>query len=125
MRIKYLLLCLIALLPLFSCESEDVRHPEILKGSWVSVANAKDPTLILIVDDEFITVKNGSYDYEPFTANEQWDYSMSRDSVLTITSYENYDSYKLGVSFRNSYNTMTITYYPFLSPVRTYTFIRR
>lgn len=116
-----------------SCLDDRHYYPEALVGSWVSLSNAKDNALSLTFYGDFVEVKNGSWDYRPFVADEYWRYYMTRDSVLHIYRNE-YDysddeceteSYRLDLSFSDSYNTLTLWYDPPFSSVRKYTFIRR
>lgn len=132
MKLFRLTILLFAAVTLSACNPEDYQHPDVLKGIWVSVANAKDPALILEIYDEALVVKDGSWNYRPFTSDEEWDYHMDRDSVLHISRYE-YDSdgdytessHVLDLSFSNSFNTLTLYYKPLFSSVRKYTFMRR
>ena len=123
--------CLLAVTLLVSCDPENHQHPDVLVGNWVSVSNAKDPALNLTFDGEYVTVKNGSWDYRPFTTDIEWQYYMDKDSALYIsrTDYdgEDYDSEScvLDLSFSNSFNTLTLWYDPPFSSVRKYTLIRR
>jgi len=123
--------CLLAATLLVSCDPENHQHPDVLVGNWVSVSNAKDAALNLTFDGDDVTVKNGSWDYRPFTSDVEWEYYMSRDSVLHISRTTYYDddydteSYVLDLSFSNSFNTLTLWYDPPFSSVRKYTFIRR
>lgn len=123
--------CLLAVTLLVSCDPENHQHPDVLVGNWVSVSNAKDPALNLTFDGEYVSVKNGSWDYRPFTTDIEWQYYMDKDSALYIsrTYYdgEDYDSesYVLDLSFSNSFNTLTLWYDPPFSSVRKYTLIRR
>ena len=127
-----LILCLLAMALFVACDPDDYQHPDVLRGSWVSLANAKNPALNLIFDEEYVMVKNGSWDYRPFTSDEEWSYYMSKDSVLHIshTEYEGdgdytSESYELDLSFSESFNTLTLWYKPAFSSMRKYTFIRR
>ena len=124
------ILCLIGCVLLSSCIHEELDN-EMLIGKWASVSNDKDPSLMLYIDENYIEVRNGSWDYRPFTNDEEWQYYIGRDSVLCIsqTEYDGDDyeteSYELDLSFSNSYNTLTLWYDPPFSSVRKYTFIRR
>lgn len=132
MKLIRITMLLFAAVMLSACNPENFQHPDVLKGIWVSVSNAKDPALILEIYDETLIVKDGSWGYRPFTSDEEWDYYMDRDSVLHISRYE-YDSdgdysqtsHVLDLSFSNSFNTLTLFYKPLFSSVRKYTFMRR
>ena len=114
-----------------SCDPDNFQHPDVLKGNWASVVNAKDPSLFLYIDDDVISVRNGSWNYRPFTNDVEWEYYMSKDSVLHIYRTDDYgddydtESYDLDLSFSDSYNTLTLYYDQFLGSPRKYTFIRR
>ncbi len=129
-RVVFLIIVLGAFL-CTSCEPDDFQHPDVLQGTWASVVNAKDPSLFLYIDEELISVRNGAWSYRPFTEDVEWDYYMSRDSILHISRTVYYgddystESYELDLSFSDSYNTLTLWYNPALSSVRKYTFIRR
>ena len=126
------LLCLLAMAFFVACDSDDYQHPDVLRGSWVSLANAKSTALNLVFVEEEMTVHDGSRDYRPFTSDKVWEYYMSKDAVLHIYRTEYYgdgdyttESYELDLSFSDSYNTLTLWYDPPFSSVRKYTFIRR
>ena len=134
---KLLLLTFLCGVLFVSCEDDSIDN-SMLIGKWASVsnakdgdANAKDGALILYIDETDIEVQNGSWSYRPFTNDEYWEYYIDRDSVLHI-SHEEYDGddyyteyYELDLSFRDSYNTLTLWYKPTFSALRKYTFIRR
>lgn len=133
---KLLLFALLGLL-FVSCKDDYIDNTMLI-GKRASVANAKDGdanakdgALILYIDETDIEVQNGSWSYRPFTSDEYWEYYIDRDSVLHI-SHEEYDGedyyteyYELDLSFRDSYNTLTLCYKPTFSALRKYTFIRR
>ena len=126
------LLCLLAVVLFVACDSDDHQHPDVLLGSWVSIANGKGPALNLVFDREGLTVHDGSWDYRPFTSDVTWSYYMTKDSMLNISRTEYYgdgdyssESYELDMSFSESFNTLTLWYKPALSSLRKYTFIRR
>lgn len=133
---KLLLFALMGLL-FVSCKDDYIDNTMLI-GKWASVANAKDGdanakdgALILYIDETDIEVQNGSWSYRPFTNDEYWEYYIDRDSVLHI-SHEEYDGddyyteyYELDLSFRDSYNTLTLWYKPTFSALRKYTFFRR
>ena len=131
MKQNILLPIVAALFCLVSCDPDNHQHPDVLFGTWASVANEKSGTLFLDIDDLNISVRNGSWDFRPFTDDGMWNYYMTRDSVLCI-SREYYDgdeysseSYDLDLSFSNSFNTLTLYYDPLIGSARKYTFIRR
>ena len=116
---------------LFFSSCTEYIDNEMFIGTWASVANAKDPALFLHVDENTVTVENGSWDYRPFSFDETWEYFIDKDSVLHLTRYyydgEDYSSETktLDLSFSDSYNTLTLWYKPPLGALRKYTFIRR
>lgn len=116
---------------LFSCESESYLPNDILDGYWVSVQPAKSSSLILHFDDGSLSVKNGSWNYRPFTDNASWSYQITTDSVLIISQgyfdgddYENHN-YSLSLSLSSSGKKLTLCYDPPFSSVRQYSFVRR
>ena len=125
------ILCVVAAALLSACNPDNYQHPDVLIGKWASVANAKDGALILYINKDYIEVQNGSWDYRPFSNDYEWEYYMSKDSVLHIyrTEYDGDEyetsSYELDLSFSDSYNTLTLWYDPPFSSVRKYTFMRR
>ena len=135
MRINKLLcsfFVLAGILMFSACDPENYQHPEVLVGKWVLTnSSSKDAALNLTFDGDYVTVRNGSWDYRPFTNDIEWEYYMTKDSVLCI-SHTEYDgdgyeteSHELDLSFSDSYNTLTLWYKPTFSALRKYTLIRR
>lgn len=132
MKSVRLLIGLMTVMFLASCDPDDYQHPDVLRGSWVSIANGKATALNLVFDYESLTVNHGSWDYRPFTYDDEWEYYMTKDSVLHIyrTKYDgdgdySTESYELDLSFSDSFNTLTLWYKPAFSSLRKYTLIRR
>lgn len=132
MKILKIILSLSIVMAFASCDPDNHQHPDVLVGTWASVSNAKESALILTFDGEYVMVKNGSWDYRPFSADCEWEYYMDRDSVLHLSRYyydsdDVYESEHLvfDMSFSNSYNTLTLYYDPLIGSDKRFTFIRR
>ena len=66
MKLIRITILLFAAVMLSACNPENYQHPDVLKGIWVSVSNAKDPALILEIYDETLVVKDGSWNHGPY-----------------------------------------------------------
>ncbi|MBP5516952.1 MAG: hypothetical protein J6X86_08400 [Bacteroidales bacterium] len=127
----------VALMAMFatSCFKEEY-HPEALEGHWVLAGESKDDgsksVLALTFENGLLWVDGASSGQRPFTMSDEWEYYMTRDSVLVIT-YEYYDSedylerdsYDLKMSFRDDDNTLILVYDPLIGSTKRYTFYRR
>jgi len=129
---KKILLPLLLLFTLCSCK-DDVIDSSALYGHWVLISNAKDGALILVFDDEEVSVSNAAWDYRPFTSNVSWEYYVDNDSVLHLSRYvgtdedgsSEYDYLNFDLSFSENYNRLTLYYDPLIGSLRHFTFAKR
>ena len=116
---------------LSSCKDDSIPT-DILQGRWVLLANAKGNALVLDFNGDEVEVKNGAWEYRPFTSDYVWDFYLDRDSILHLSRYvgsdddgSDYEYLDFDLSMSNNNQRMTLYYDPLLGSVRHFTFMKR
>ena len=118
-------------LTLSSCKDDSIPT-DILQGRWVLLANTKGNALVLDFNGDEVEVKNGAWEYRPFTSDYVWDFYLDRDSILHLSRYvgsdddgSDYEYLDFDLSMSNNNQRMTLYYDPLLGSVRHFTFMKR
>ena len=118
-------------LTLSSCKDDSIPT-DILQGRWVLLANTKGNALVLDFNGDEVGVKNGAWEYRPFTSDYVWDFYLDRDSILHLSRYvgsdddgSDYEYLDFDLSMSNNNQRMTLYYDPLLGSVRHFTFMKR
>lgn len=118
-------------LTLSSCKDDSIPT-DILQGRWVLLANTKGNALVLDFNGDEVEVKNGAWEYRPFTSDYVWDFYLDRDSILHLSRYvgsdddgSDYEYLDFDLSMSDNNQRMTLYYDPLLGSVRHFTFMKR
>lgn len=118
-------------LTLSSCKDDSIPT-DILQGRWVLLANTKGNALVLDFNGDEVGVKNGAWEYRPFTSDYVWAFYLDRDSILHMSRYvgsdddgSDYEYLDFDLSMSNNNQRMTLYYDPLLGSVRHFTFMKR
>ena len=116
---------------LSSCKDDSIPT-DILQGRWVLLANTKGNALVLDFNGDEVEVKNGAWEYRPFTSDYVWDFYLDRDLILHLSRYvgsdddgSDYEYLDFDLSMSNNNQRMTLYYDPLLGSVRHFTFMKR